>query len=76
MSAPFDLANAAPVAVLVVFAVARWGPAAVMTLIAGVIAVLTRDQERGERALTVLRLMLRSSASPRLRRRERGGGQP
>ncbi|MFC5053469.1 hypothetical protein [Saccharothrix xinjiangensis] len=67
MNAPLDLVGAAPFAGLVLFAVLRWGAAVVLTLIAGVIAVLTRDQERGARALEVLRLVHRPSAAPRRR---------
>ncbi|QFZ20012.1 hypothetical protein [Saccharothrix syringae] len=65
MNAPVELVNAAPVAALVVFAVLRRGPAVVVTLVAGVIAVLSRDRERGERALEVLRLVHRPAAPRR-----------
>ena len=71
MNAPLDLVGAMPVAGLVLFAVLRWGAAGVLSLIAGVIAVLARDRERGERALEVLRLVHRSPAAPR--RRPRSG---
>jgi hypothetical protein len=37
--------------------VLRFGPDAVLRLLAGSVAVLTRDKERGERSLTVLRIL-------------------
>ncbi|MBW4722133.1 hypothetical protein [Saccharothrix obliqua] len=57
MGVPVEVAGAVPVAGLVLVAVLRWGAAVVVTLLAGVTAVLTRDRERGERALEVLRLV-------------------
>jgi hypothetical protein len=46
-----------PVAAVAV--VLRFGPDAVVRLLAGVVAVLTRDQERGKRCLEVLRVLRR-----------------
>ena len=44
-----------PVAVIAV--ILRFGPDAVLRLLAGSIAVLTRDENRGKRCLEVLRLL-------------------
>lgn len=50
-----DLVGAVPVAGFAVLAAFRWGPTAVLTLAAGMTALLTRDRARGARALEVLR---------------------
>jgi hypothetical protein len=49
------LAAGGPTAFVVV--VLRFGPDAVLRLLAGTIAVLTNDEKRGERCLKVLRLL-------------------
>jgi hypothetical protein len=45
--------------VAVVAMVLRFGPDAVLRLLAGTVAVLTRDEKRGERCLDVLRVLRR-----------------
>jgi hypothetical protein len=49
------LATGGPVTAI--FVVLRFGPDAALRLLAGSIAVLTHDKERGERALKVLRIL-------------------
>jgi hypothetical protein len=49
------LAAGGPVALL--FIALRLGPDAFLRLLAGTIAVLTRDEKRGERCLKVLRIL-------------------
>jgi len=49
------LAAGGPVALL--FVALRLGPDAFLRLLAGTVAVLTRDKERGERCLKVLRIL-------------------
>lgn len=49
------LAAGGPVALLLV--ALRFGPDALVRLLAGTVAVLTRDKERGERCLKVLRIL-------------------
>jgi hypothetical protein len=49
------LAVGGPVAVIAV--ILRFGPDAVLRLLAGTAAVLTRDENRGKRCLEVLRLL-------------------
>jgi hypothetical protein len=44
-----------PVALL--FVILRFGPDAVVRLVAGIVAVLTGDEKRGERCLKVLRIL-------------------
>jgi hypothetical protein len=63
---PFELVNpvlatGGPVAVI--FVALRFGSDAVLRLLAGTVAVLTHDAERGERCLAVLRI-LRSKDTP------------
>jgi hypothetical protein len=62
------LAAGGPVAVIAV--TLRFGPDAVLRLLAGSIAVLTRDENRGKRCLEVLRLLRRDGP------RWRGGPRP
>lgn len=57
-----------PVAAIAV--VSRFDPDAVLRLLVGTVAVLTRDEKRGERCLEVLRVLCRDA----LRRRGRGSG--
>jgi hypothetical protein len=49
------LAAGAPAAL--VFIALRCGPDAFLRLLAGTVAVITRDEKRGERALKVLRIL-------------------
>ena len=49
-----------PAAAVIVFVVFRYGPGAMLTLLAGVVAVLARDPNQGRRALAVLRLLTRT----------------
>ena len=49
------LATGGPVTLL--FVALRFGSDAALRLLAGTVAVLTRDKERGERALEVLRIL-------------------
>jgi hypothetical protein len=51
-----------PVAVLLV--VLRFGPDAVLRLLAGSVAMLTRDEKRGQRCLDVLRILRNQGESP------------
>ncbi len=55
------LSVAGPAALLLV--ILRFGPDAVLRLLAGFVAIVTRDPERGERCLEVLRV-LRGQAAP------------
>jgi hypothetical protein len=55
------LATGGPVALVVV--ILRFGPDAVLRLLAGAVAVLTKDEKRGARSLEVLRL-LRGKGDP------------
>ncbi len=56
MAAPLEIVSALPVAIVVVLAALRWGAPAFLTLFAGIVAILTRDPKRAERALEVLRV--------------------
>jgi hypothetical protein len=49
-----------------VFVVLRFGPDAVLRLMAGTVAIVTSDKDRGERCLEVLRV-LRGRAAPERR---------
>jgi hypothetical protein len=49
------VAAGGPLALVVV--VLRFGPDAVLRLLAGAVAVLTKDEKRGARSLEVLRLL-------------------
>jgi len=46
------------------FTIMRYGPDAVLRLLAGTVAVLTRDEQRGERCLEVLRILRRGPEQP------------
>jgi hypothetical protein len=59
--------TAVPVSVVALFVLVRYAPAALLTLLAGVVAVFSGDRERGRRAVTVLRI---------LRTRPRGASPP
>jgi hypothetical protein len=48
----------------VVFVVLRFGPDAVLRLLAGTVAVLTRDEQRGKRCLGVLRVLRDRDGEP------------
>ncbi len=60
----------------VALVLARYGPDALLRLLAGCVAVLTHDDGRGRRSLEVLRLLRRDA--PELERRDRPpiGGAP
>lgn len=49
--------GALPVSLVALALGLRYGPDAVVRLLAGLVAVLTKDKGRGDRALTVLRLL-------------------
>jgi hypothetical protein len=49
------MAAGGPVALVVI--VLRFGPDAVVRLVAGVAAVVTKDKDRGDRCLKVLRIL-------------------
>lgn len=56
MARPVPVLNiASPVAL--VFVVLRYGPDAVVRLLAGIFAVVSRDDDRGKRCLEVLRVL-------------------
>lgn len=57
----FDVLLNAPIPIATVALLLRYGPSALLAVIAGVVAVLATD-ERGERALAVLRLVRDSPA--------------
>ena len=56
------LAAGGPVALVGV--VLRFGPDAVLRLLAGTVAVLARDEKRGERCLDLLRILRGRDQSP------------
>jgi hypothetical protein len=56
------LSAGGPVALVLV--VLRFGPDAVLRLLAGVVAVLTRDEQRGKRCIEVLRLLRKKDDPP------------
>ena len=56
------LAAGGPVAFALV--ILRFGPDAVLRLLAGTVAVLTSDEKRGARCLEVLRLLRRKDDPP------------
>jgi hypothetical protein len=68
------------------FVALRFGPDALVRLVAGIVAVLTHDKERGERCLAVLRILrnkddpyepppeLEGHRTPATPRREAQGG--
>lgn len=64
-----ELLTGAPAPVLITLLAFVFGPTAVLTLLAGVVAVLTDDSERGRRAIEVLRL-IRHPRPRHLRRRD------
>jgi hypothetical protein len=55
------LSIAGPVAL--VYVILRLGPDAVLRLLAGIVAVMTDDKERGERCLEVLRALRAGTAT-------------
>ncbi|SHG03223.1 hypothetical protein [Streptoalloteichus hindustanus] len=68
-----------PAALAVALVLLRSAPSALLTLVAGVVAVWSRDTRRAERALTVLHTVRsprgsRRRAAGRARRREAGPG--
>lgn len=77
MGALIDLLNTVSASAVLLVAVLRYGPAAVLTVLAGMVAVLTRDPERGKRALEVLWLLHRPPSRVRRGRVAlSGGSQP
>jgi hypothetical protein len=56
------LAAGGPVALVLV--ILRFGPDAFLRLLAGTVAVLTRDEKRGQRCLDVLRVLRGRDTSP------------
>jgi hypothetical protein len=56
------LAVGGPVALVLV--ILRFGPAAFLRLLAGTVAVLTRDKDRGQRCLDVLCILRGRDTSP------------
>ena len=56
------LAAGGPVALVLV--IVRFGPDAFLRLLAGTVAVLTRDEKRGQRCLDVLRVLRGRDAPP------------
>jgi hypothetical protein len=46
------------------FVILRFGPDAVLRLLAGTVAVLTRDEQRGKRCLEVLRVLRGRDGEP------------
>jgi hypothetical protein len=67
MSVLAEMFTAVPIPMAATVVILRFGPSALVTLLAGAVAVLTRRSEQGERAVTVLRL-LRSRPQNRARR--------
>ena len=63
------LSAGGPIALVLVLL--RFGPDAVVRFLAGTVAVLTKDEKRGDRALSVLRILRNRDdddpRSPRLR---------
>jgi hypothetical protein len=57
MGVATDLLTTVPATGFAVILLVRYLPDAVLTLLAGMVAVLSRDRERGRRAVTVLRLL-------------------
>lgn len=57
MPAFVDLATLGPVSVLTVLVLVRYGPVALVTVVAGLVAALSRHGRRGQRALDVLTLL-------------------
>lgn len=58
----YALAVGGPVALVAV--ILRFGPDAFLKLLAGTVAVLTRDEKRGQRCLDVLRVLRGRDPSP------------
>ncbi|MEV6602848.1 hypothetical protein [Kutzneria sp. NPDC051319] len=57
MTVPVDVLVTAPLPIGLLIVLLRVGPGAVLTLLAGLVALLTRNPDRAKIALTVLRLM-------------------
>lgn len=62
MSVFTEALTAVPVSLALALIALRFGPSALITLLAGTVAVLTRDSRRGGRALRVLQLFRQPSA--------------
>jgi hypothetical protein len=56
------LAAGGPIASVIV--ILRFGPDAVLRLLAGAVAVFTSDEKRGQRCLEVLRILRNKTSSP------------
>jgi hypothetical protein len=61
---PSTLHPSLPLAARPLFVLTRFGPDAVLRLLAGAIAVLTRDEKRGKRCLEVLRILRNKDKPP------------
>ncbi|WP_156754559.1 hypothetical protein [Actinokineospora pegani] len=68
MNAVLQLVELAPVWLAALVVLLRWAPRPVLVLVAGVVAVVSRDGERGLRAMDVL-----DAALERERRADSGG---
>lgn len=71
MSVPIDMLVAAPIPIGLLIVLLRGGPKAVLVLVAGLVALLTRDPARADRALAVLRLIHGPSRGRRSIRKKR-----
>lgn len=67
MPAISEFSSAVPVSALAIVLLVRYLPDGILTLLAGIVAVFSRDHERGRRAVMVLRI---------LRARQRGAPPP
>jgi len=57
MGVATDLLTALPASAVVLVLLIRTLPEAALTLLAGLVAIFSRDRERGRRAMMVLRLL-------------------
>jgi len=57
MSAFATVLASIPISLVAVILLLRYGPDAIISLLAGAVAVLSKDKTRGTRALAVLRLL-------------------
>jgi len=57
MPAVSEFLTAIPLSALAVVALVRYLPDAILTVLAGVVALFSRDHDRGRRAMTVLRIL-------------------
>lgn len=68
MSVFGEFVASAPLSIGTLVVILRYGPTAVVTLIAGAVAALTRHAKRGERAVAVLHLLQSAREQKRDRR--------